>query len=240
MKKPISFYSKKYPLSIFAVLSLFLGTVNAQTKPTEPTNGAATTATTTPEKYTKPKPTYTATRVLKAPKIDGKLDDAAWQNAPKAVDFVQFEPKPFTKPTNPTEAQLVYDDEAIYISAYIHDDPKNIRKDFSQRDRDIFESNTDYFTCSLDTYNDDQNGFRFVVTPRNIQADARVTPNNADFNWDGVWVSATSIVADGWIVEMKIPYFNLRFPTKTADWGKSIRGRRSTRRLTGRPFNGAI
>lgn len=223
MKKPIAFYLKKYPLSICAVFSLFLGTTNAQTKPTDPTNNAAATATATPEKYTKPKPTYTATRVLKAPKIDGKLDDAAWQNVPKAVDFVQFEPKPFTRPTNPTEAQIVYDNEAIYISAYIHDDPKNIRKDFSQRDRDIFESNTDYFTCSLDTYNDDQNGFRFVVTPRNIQADARVTPNNTDFNWDGVWVSATSIVADGWIVELKIPYFNLRFPRQAEQkWGLQL------------------
>lgn len=226
MKKLFALYSKKYPLSIYLVLFLFLGKTNAQTKPTTATNTPTTTVektATSPEKYTKPKPTYTATRVLKAPKIDGKLDDAAWQNAPKAVDFVQFEPKPFTKPTNPTEAQIVYDNEAIYISAYIHDDPKNIRKDFSQRDRDIFQSNTDYFTCSLDTYNDDQNGFRFVVTPRNIQADARVTPNDADFNWDGVWVSATSIVADGWIVEIKIPYFNLRFPKQAEQkWGLQI------------------
>ncbi len=207
---------KKRPLSIIAFLTLFLTEIPAQIAP----KTTAKTADTTAQKYTKSKPTYTATRVLKAPKMDGKLDDAAWQTAPKAVDFVQFEPKPFTKPTNPTEVQLVYDNEAIYISAYMHNDPKRIRSDFSQRDRDIFGANTDYFTISLDTYDDDQNGFRFVVTPRNVQADARMTPNNADFNWDGVWVSATSIVADGWIMEMKIPYFNLRFAKKPEQkWG---------------------
>jgi hypothetical protein len=207
---------KKGPLSIIAFLTLFSGEMNAQTAPTKGTK----TADTTVVKYTKPKPSYTATKAIKAPKIDGKLDDAVWQTAPKATDFVQFEPKPFTKPTNLTEVRLVYDNEAIYISAYMHNDPKKIRSDFSQRDRDIFDANTDYFTVSFDTYNDDQNGFRFVVTPRNIQADARIAPNNNDFNWDGVWVSATSIVADGWIVEMKIPYFNLRFAKKTEQlWG---------------------
>jgi Domain of unknown function (DUF5916)/Carbohydrate family 9 binding domain-like len=216
MKKRFAKFKQKGPLSIIAFLTLFLMETHAQTTPTK----AVKTADTTAVKYTKPKPSYTATRVLKAPKIDGKLDDAAWQNVPKGVDFVQFEPKPFTKPTNPTEVQLVYDNEAVYVSAYMHDAPKNIRSDFSQRDRDIFEANTDYFTVSFDTYNDDQNGFRFVVTPRNIQADARIAPNNTDFNWDGVWVSATSIVADGWIVEIKIPYFNLRFAKKTEQkWG---------------------
>jgi hypothetical protein len=212
--KPLS--SRAFHTLASVLLTLFLGSTNAQTTPKK----AETKADSTTEKYTKPKPTYTATKALKPPKIDGKLDDAAWQNAPKAVDFVQFSPKPFSKPTNPTEVQLVYDNEAVYISAYIHDDPKLIRRDFSQRDVDIFEANTDYFTVSLDTYDDDQNGFRFVLTPRNVQADARITPNNEDYNWDGVWVSATSIAADGWIVEMKIPYFNLRFAKKAEQkWG---------------------
>jgi hypothetical protein len=223
MKKLFAKSIKKGPLSCHALfamtiafLTLFLTEIHAQITP----KIAAKPADTAAAKYTKPKPTYSATRVLKAPKMDGKLDDAAWQNAPKATDFVQFEPKPFSKPTNPTEVQLVYDNEAVYISAYMHNDPKKIRSDFSQRDRDIFEANTDYFTVSFDTYNDDQNGFRFVVTPRNIQADARIAPNNTDFNWDGVWVSATSIVADGWIAEIKIPYFNLRFAKKNEQkWG---------------------
>jgi hypothetical protein len=216
MKKHCTNFMKNYPLSIIAYLTLFCTELNGQTVPKD----TAKTPAATTEKYTKPKPSYTATKALKAPKIDGKLDDAVWQTAPKAVDFVQFEPKPFTKPTNPTEVQLVYDNDAIYIAAYMHEDPRLIRRDFSQRDRDIFEANTDYFTCSLDTYDDDQNGFRFVVTPRNVQADARVAPNNTDFNWDGVWVSATSVAADGWIVEIKIPYFNLRFPKKAEQkWG---------------------
>jgi hypothetical protein len=33
-----------------------------------------------------------------------------------------------------------------------------------------------------------------------------------DDSWDGIWETATSIDADGWNVEMRIPYSQLRFP----------------------------
>ncbi len=35
-----------------------------------------------------------------------------------------------------------------------------------------------------------------------------------DKTWDAVWDSKVSIVSDGWIVEMKIPYFSLGFQKK--------------------------
>ncbi len=38
------------------------------------------------------KKTIQISKVDNAPKIDGKLDDSVWQNAPFAKDFVQFVP----------------------------------------------------------------------------------------------------------------------------------------------------
>jgi hypothetical protein len=40
-----------------------------------------------------------------------------------------------------------------------------------------------------------------------------------DLNWDAVWRVRTEIVADGWTVEMAIPWSTLRYPSARRDWG---------------------
>ena len=207
--KRFTFLFKSYPLSIIALFLSFESVIHAQTPTIKSTEPA----------YTKPKPTYKTTKVLKAPKIDGNLDDIAWQGVMIADNFIVFEPKPFSKPHKETEVKMVYDNEAIYLSAFMKDSLVNIRHDLSQRDQ-LFNANTDYFTLSLDTYDDDQNGFRFVVAASGVQADCRISPNNSDYSWDGVWESSVTLMKDGWAVEMKIPYFNLRFAKKPEQkWG---------------------
>ena len=77
------------------------------------------------------------TRLVRRPqrdrKIDGKLDDAAWQNATSTKDFIINFPD-FGKPSSQnTDVKIVYDDEAIYVAAYMHDDPKLIRRQLPSR-----------------------------------------------------------------------------------------------------------
>ena len=79
-------------------------------------------------------------------------------------------------------------------------------------------TDVDYFAVFLDTYRDRQNAFQFQVTSRNVQSDARVSPQAqtdfgvyGDLSWDAVWDSRVSFKSDGWVVEMKIPYFSIRF-----------------------------
>ncbi|MEP7258240.1 MAG: DUF5916 domain-containing protein, partial [Flavitalea sp.] len=51
-----------------------------------------------------------------------------------------------------------------------------------------------------------------------------------DLSWDAVWDSKISIRPDGWVVEMKIPLFSIRFSNKkTEEWG--IQFLRFSRRL---------
>ncbi|HEX4957484.1 MAG TPA: DUF5916 domain-containing protein, partial [Lacibacter sp.] len=121
---------------------------------------------------------------------------------------------------------VVYDDAAIYIGAYLYDDPKLVRKQLTPRDGES-RQDVDYFSVFFDTYNDDQNGFQFLVTSRNVQSDGRLSPNlnsqfgpPSDYSWDAVWESKTTFQKDGWVVEMRIPYFSLRFAQKDVqDWG---------------------
>ena len=159
-------------------------------------------------------------------KVDGNLDEPVWKLAPVATDFITNSPVYGKKPTNKTEVRVAYDNTAIYIAAYIYDDPKKIRKQFTPRDQEG-RADVDYFSVFFDTYKDRQNAYQFLVTSRNVQSDARVSPQAqtdfgvyGDVSWDAVWDSRVSYKADGWVVEMKIPYFSIRFSKETIqDWG---------------------
>lgn len=190
-------------------------------------------------------------RVLQAvktdliPRIDGNLDDAAWSNAPVLTDFIQNFPTYGVPGSQKTEVRILYDNDAIYVSALMHDEPALIRKQFTSRDGEQ-QTDVDYFSVFFDTYNDDQNGFQFLVTTANVQTDARLGPNlESDFGsfgdktWDAVWESQTSMKENGWAVEMRIPYISLRFADKEVqDWG--LQFLRFTRRTNENAFWNAV
>ncbi len=173
--------------------------------------------------------------------IDGVLDEADWQKAPIATDFITNSPVFGNPASSRTEVRILYDNTALYIGAFLYDDPASIRRQLTARDNEQ-RSDVDYFSIFLDTYNDHQNAFQFLVTARNVQSDARVSPNvetsygvYGDLSWDAVWDSRTSFTKDGWIVEMKIPFFAIRFPKKNIqDWG--IQFLRFSRRLSESSF----
>src|SRR4051812_47832341 len=156
--------------------------------------------------------TIAAFKVTKPPVIDGDLNDEAWKEAPVATDFIQFFPSYGIPASVKSSVKIIYDNNAIYIGAYLYDDPVNIRKQITSRDGEQLQD-VDYFSVFFDTYNDQQNGFQFLVTTQNVQTDVKLTGNSSpgfgefgDRTWDAVWLSKTKITNDGWIVEMMIPY----------------------------------
>ena len=170
--------------------------------------------------------TLIAIKASQSPRVDGSLNDAVWQQAPVAADFMQYQPSYGSPVSAKTIVKVLYDDEALYIGAYLYDDPSLIRKQITARDGEQ-QQDVDYFSVFVDTYNDQQNGFQFLVTTANVQTDAKLTAtSNPAFNqygdktWDAVWESQVQIKNDGWIVEMKIPYISLRFSKKDVQtWG---------------------
>ena len=173
-----------------------------------------------------------ARRATAAIKIDGKLDDAAWKDAPIATNFVELRPVAFRKEseTNRTEVFFLYNDQGIYIGGYCHEKTKDsIQTELIGRDN--FGGN-DFIGVIFDTYNDKINGFEYFLTPLNEQMDAKQAPSGSngdseDFTWNSVWKSGTSIVNDGWTFEFFIPYSAIRFSKKNKqDWGLNIVRRR--------------
>lgn len=159
--------------------------------------------------------------VENAPKIDGVLDDMVWQNANIATNFVMFRPESGTpQPENlKTEVKIVYDNEAIYFGAYLHDDkPEEIPMEFQTRDN---FGNADSFGVILNPQNDGINQTLFFVMSTGNQNDAKSLPSgNEDWSWNAVWYSDVKLAADGWIAELKIPYSALRFSNEEVQtWG---------------------
>ncbi|MFT5230927.1 MAG: hypothetical protein ACI825_001484 [Planctomycetota bacterium] len=160
------------------------------------------------------------TRTNDAPRIDGVLDDAVWQDAPEAETFTQFRPEIGVLDTedNKTIVKMTYDDTAIYVSAYLKDDPSLMMKQLASRDN---FGNSDFFGFVVNPNNDGQNDTEFFVFASGTQADAIANLSvGEDFSWNAVWDSAVKINDDGWSLEMKIPYRCLRFDNNNVEnWG---------------------
>lgn len=160
------------------------------------------------------------TRIEKAPQIDGVIDDEAWKNVQIASDFFVLRPDNGNKApdSHQTKVRIVYDDQAIYISAEMTaPDPQKIPREFTYRDN---FGQADFFLVTINPNDDGQNPFEFIVMSSGSQAEARVTAGDEDFSWNAVLESDVEITDKGWNVEMKIPYRALRFANRPIqEWG---------------------
>ena len=162
-------------------------------------------------------PKFTAIRASSAPVIDGDLSDGIWAQAEQIQGFTQREPDEGKPATEKTVVRVVYDDAAIYISAKM-DDSGPVTTRLGRRDNDI---SSDWFRLYLDPHHDHRTGFGFWVNPSNVKVDMVLYNDGwTDWDWDGVWDSATRIDGEGWTAEIRIPYSQLRFPDRAEHvWG---------------------
>ncbi|NJB86455.1 hypothetical protein GGR26_002223 [Lewinella marina] len=179
------------------------------------------------------KPTLEAVRTDASIKIDGILDEAAWADAPAATDFTTLRPTPGLAASQPTAIKVLYDNKGIYLAAQLFDSqPDSILAELTERD-DL--GNTDFFGFVLDPYQSGIDGFTFLVTPSNVQFDAKQNDGREDENWDAVWVSETQRNDDGWVAEIFLPYSALRFPS-TAEQRWTVNFVRMIRRANEQSF----
>jgi hypothetical protein len=155
-----------------------------------------------------------AMRVLIPPKIDGVLDEDIWKTASPANSFFQSDPNYKAPATQKTEVRILYDNEAIYIGAFLYDThPDSIFHELGKRDDGGV--NSDMFIMCLDPYNKLIDAYIFGVTAAGVQLDTRLQ----DETFDAVWQSAVKINDRGWCAEFRIPYSAIRFPgVKVQDW----------------------
>ena len=184
-----------------------------------------------------------ATKTNQSVKIDGNLTDDAWINVPYVTDFVTAQPVFGNISAHKTEVKVIYDNEAIYVAAYLYNNPETIRKQFTERDK-LDRQDVDIFTIGFDTYQDRLNAFVFRVSSAGVQGDTKISNSSTyDVTWDAVWDSKVSFKKDGWVVELKIPFSAIRFAkTPVQNWGINFsRFERATNELsTWSPINPGV
>ncbi len=158
-----------------------------------------------------PNETAVAVRVRQdVPRVDGRLDDAAWTLASVLGDFVQRDPDEGQPATQRTEARVLYTDDAIYVGVRAFDtEAARVVGHLTRRDQD---SPSDWIGVGIASYNDKRTAFVFYVNPAGVKRDLYYfNDTQSDASWDAVWDVATSMDGEGWIAEFRIPFSQLRF-----------------------------
>ena len=154
-------------------------------------------------------------------KVDGKLDEAFWQDA-TAVDFrYETQPGQNIKPGVRTTAYVIENGESLYVAIKAYDpNPEKIQASYKKRDQIYGE---DIAGFKVDTFNDERKAYNFFVNPLGIQSDSIEDDvlKREDSSWDGIWSSAGQITDFGYVVEIEVPFKVLRFPNSKGakTWG---------------------
>jgi hypothetical protein len=160
----------------------------------------------------------TTARALKATApidIDGRAQDAAWQEAQVIEGFRVFDPVENGDPTLQTEARVAFDENNVYVLVRAFDpEPSKIMALLSRRDE---RTQSDWIRVVIDSYHDKRTGFQFMVNPAGLKRDILLyNDGNEDIGWDAVWDVKTSIDSLGWVAEFRIPLNQLRYARKDA------------------------
>lgn len=161
-----------------------------------------------------------AVATAKAPVIDGDLGDDCWKVAGLATVFVDRTSNQIVK--DQTTAYITYDSTAIYVAFYCKDsEPEKIEARETIRDskyavaQDQSPNREDNVSFALDAYygNKPTDQSIFSVNALGTPSAQISGGRGGKLEWKGNWESAAKRVADGYTVEMRIPWAMLNYPS---------------------------
>ena len=152
-------------------------------------------------------------------RIDGVMDEIAWEQAQIASNFFMVLPMDTSLAKVRTDVRMSYDDDHLYLIAtcfhavagpyYV----ESLRRDF------IFGKN-DNFLLFMDPFDDQTNGFSFGANAAGAQWDGSMYEGGkVDLSWDNKWESAVKNDDDKWVFEMAIPFKSIRYKKGIREWG---------------------
>jgi hypothetical protein len=125
-----------------------------------------------------------------------------------------------------------YSSEAIYFGIRAYEPHGRVIATLADRDRVSTDDNVE---IHLDTFDERNRAFVFIVNPLGIQADgtkneaggfipgSNVMPGQDDLSADFVWQSRGHVTEWGYEVEIRIPFGSLRYPLRSPQrWGLQI------------------
>ncbi|MDE3151911.1 MAG: carbohydrate binding family 9 domain-containing protein [Gemmatimonadota bacterium] len=164
--------------------------------------------------------------------IDGQLDEPVWSRAAILTGFSEYAPVDQRPSPDSTQVLVWYSRDAIYFGIKAYEPHGAVRATLAERDNVSSDDNTE---IQLDTYNERNRAFVFIVNALGVQADgikneqggftpgSNVMPGQNDLTPDFIWESKGEVTPWGYQVEIRIPFSTLRYPSGGhQNWGIQI------------------
>jgi hypothetical protein len=162
--------------------------------------------------------------------VDGAPDEAAWQQAPPATNFLQRDPDNGEPASEKTEVRVLFDRDRIVLGVTCFDsEPDRLLGNQMQRDQS-FEAD-DRFMFAIDPFFDGRTGYFFEINPSGAMGDGLITSPLSDGggfggemnkSWDGIWLARVRRTSIGWTAEIEIPFKTVNFNPDTDTWGANF------------------
>jgi len=165
-----------------------------------------------------------APRLAQEARIDGRLDEAMWNEAALLTGFSQYRPVDGLAAEDSTEVLIWYAEHEIYFGIRAFEPHALVNATLADRDR---IGGDDHVQLLLDTFNDRRRALVFGVNPLGVQADGILTEGEnrgmVDHSPDFVYESRGRITDWGWEVEIRIPFKSLRYQSQRVQtWGVNV------------------
>lgn len=158
-----------------------------------------------------------------APRIDGRLDDACWAQAPQIGELTMVEPWLGRAPSQRTIVKLLHDRDALYLGLWCFDDDgSRIRS--AQRARDARLDPDDRVEILLDPFENRRTAYFFQIGAGGSIGDILISQNGQRFDkpWDAIWDGATTVTDAGWFAEIVIPFRSIPRRAGATSWGFNL------------------
>lgn len=177
-----------------------------------------------------------APRLADTVTVDGNLNEAVWSKAARLTDFSEYTPVDGLPAADSTEVMVWYSSDAIYFGIRAFESHGPVHATLADRDN---ISTDDFVEVFLDTFDDHRRAYVFGVNPLGVQSDgilsegiqshsggigtAGTTRDTVDLSTDYTYDSRGRVLADGYEVEIRVPFKSVRIqPGKEQRWGLNI------------------
>jgi len=148
-------------------------------------------------------------------RIDGRLDEAAWDVSRLNEPLRMIRPDTLEEPPWGTDFRVFYTEKGLYLSVDMEQPPGTLVRRLTARD--VLSVNRDYISISIDTSGSGRYGYWMNLALGDNQIDGTLRPERQfSQEWDGAWFGATSETPRGWTAELFIPWSQMAMTRATA------------------------
>ncbi len=154
-------------------------------------------------------------------KVDGILDESAWETSESANNFHQYFPSDTTLAGQQTDIKMMYNGTTLYVGIKL--DTEGDDYVIPSLKRDYRAGGNDNISLMFDTFNDGTNAFLFGMNPYGVRREALISnggsgPSGFTTSWDVKWQGEAKVYDGYYICEIAIPLTSFKFKQGEAKW----------------------